>query len=142
MFAAAADLEIWALHPVSNRHTESVFRTFFDGAIASGSAFSFVDRQRGKIIGSSRYYAYDPAANEIEIGWTFLARAYWGGSHNLEIKRLMLAHAFRFVDTVVFGSAIRTGGRSVPWRRSAVCDAVNSSPAFSPAKFTRMSCSK
>jgi hypothetical protein len=34
---------------------------FFDGAIASGSAFSFVDRQCGKIIGSSRYYAYNPA---------------------------------------------------------------------------------
>jgi RimJ/RimL family protein N-acetyltransferase len=102
MFAVAADPEIWALHPVSNRHTEKVFRAFFEGAIASGSAFSFVDREQGKIIGSSRYYAYDPAASEIEIGWTFLARANWGGSYNLEVKRLMLAHAFKFVDTVVF----------------------------------------
>jgi len=46
--------------PGANRHTEPVFRVFFDGAIASGSAFSFVDRQCGKIIGSSRYYAYNP----------------------------------------------------------------------------------
>lgn len=102
MFAVAADPEIWALHPISDRHTESVFRGFFDGAIASGSAFSFVDRAQGKIIGSSRYHGYDTAAGEIEIGWTFLARAYWGGSYNLEIKHLMLAHAFTFVDTVVF----------------------------------------
>src|SRR6516164_3348357 len=102
MFAVAADPEIWALHPVSDRYTEKVFRGFFDAAIASGSAFSFVDGERGKIIGSSRYYAYDPAASEIEIGWTFLARPYWGGSYNLEVKRLMLAHAFKFVDTVVF----------------------------------------
>jgi RimJ/RimL family protein N-acetyltransferase len=102
MFAVAADPEIWALHPVSNRYTEKVFRGFFDGAIASGSAFSFVDGERGKIIGSSRYYAYDSAASEIEIGWTFLARPYWGGSYNLEVKRLMLAHAFKFVNTVVF----------------------------------------
>jgi hypothetical protein len=33
---------------------------FFDGAIASGSAASFVDRQCGKVIGSSRYNAYNP----------------------------------------------------------------------------------
>jgi RimJ/RimL family protein N-acetyltransferase len=38
----------------------------------------------------------------VEIGWTFLARQYWGGSYNLEVKRLMLEHAFRFIDTVVF----------------------------------------
>jgi len=102
MFTVAADPKIWALHPVNNRHTEPVFRAFFDSAIASGSAFSFVDQQCGKIIGSSRYYGYNPASSEIEIGWTFLARTYWGGSYNLEIKRLMLAHAFKFVDTVVF----------------------------------------
>jgi len=102
MFAAAADPEIWSLHPVHDRYTEPVFRAFFDGAMASGSAFAFVDRQNGEIIGSSRYHGYDPTAREIEIGWTFLARAYWGGSFNLEIKQLMLEHAFTFVDTVVF----------------------------------------
>ncbi|MGB5249420.1 MAG: GNAT family N-acetyltransferase, partial [Gammaproteobacteria bacterium] len=39
---------------------------------------------------------------EVEIGWTFLSRDYWGGSYNAEIKQLMLEHAFSFVDTVVF----------------------------------------
>lgn len=102
MFAAASDPEIWKLHPASDRYTEPVFRKFFDGAIASGSGFAFVDRQSGKIIGSSRYHAYNPAAGEIEIGWTFLTRAYWGGSYNREVKRLMLAHAFQFVDAVLF----------------------------------------
>ena len=42
------------------------------------------------------------AASEIEIGWTFLSRDYWGGSYNAEIKQLLLNHAFTFVDTVVF----------------------------------------
>ena len=102
MFAAASDPLIWALHPVSDRHTEARFRVFFDGAIASGSAFSFVDRQSGRIMGSSRYHAYNPALSEIEIGWTFLARDYWGGSYNCEIKQLMLEHALTFADTVVF----------------------------------------
>jgi RimJ/RimL family protein N-acetyltransferase len=54
------------------------------------------------VIGSSRYHGYDAEKREIEIGWTFLAKAYWGGSYNGEIKRLMLDHAFTFLDTVIF----------------------------------------
>ena len=102
MFAAASDPVIWTQHPEPDRYTEDVFRTYFDDAIACGSAFTFVDRQSGQIIGSSRYHGFDPAASEIEIGWTFLSRNYWGGSYNQEIKQLMLGHAFQFVDTVVF----------------------------------------
>ena len=102
MLAAAADPEVWALHPVRDRYKAEVFRDFFDGAIAARSAFAFVDRQTGMVIGSSRYHGHDPVAREIEIGWTFLARRYWGGSYNAEVKRLMLEHAFDFVDSVVF----------------------------------------
>ncbi len=102
MFRAAADPRVWELHPVSDRYTAPVFREFFDGALASGSAFAFVDNRSGAIMGSSRYHGLDPAAGEVEIGWTFMGVDYWGGSYNLEVKTLMLEHAFRFVDTVVF----------------------------------------
>ena len=37
-----------------------------------------------------------------KIGWTFLARSHWGGVYNGEMKRLMLSHAFKFVDNVLF----------------------------------------
>jgi len=60
-----------------------------------------IDRRSGRIIGSSRYWNYDAAQNEIEIGWTFLERAFWGGEYNRELKQLMLEHAFRFVDRVL-----------------------------------------
>lgn len=102
MFAAAADREIWAVHPESDRYQEPVFRKYFDDALNSGSAFTFVDKHSGDIIGSSRFWGHDADLSEIEIGWTFLARAYWGGSYNAEIKRLMVDHAHTFVDTVVF----------------------------------------
>ena len=102
MYAAAADPEIWAQHPASDRHEESVFREYFEGALASGSAFTFVDLETSEVIGSSRYFGLDAELSEIEIGWTFLSRACWGGSYNFEIKTLMLNHAFRFVETVVF----------------------------------------
>jgi len=102
MFAAAANPKIWELHPVTDRYKEPVFRAFFDDAIASGSAFTFVDIETAKIIGSSRYNGFDEELGEIEIGWTFLGHDFWGGSYNAEIKKLMLDHAFKFVDTVVF----------------------------------------
>ena len=43
-----------------------------------------------------------PSKSEVEIGWTFLARSHWGGATNREVKRLMLDHAFTFVDTAIF----------------------------------------
>lgn len=60
-----------------------------------------IDRKDGRVIGSSRYHGYDPDRREIEIGWTFLARSCWGGGYNGDMKRLMLRHAFTFVDNVV-----------------------------------------
>ena len=102
LYKAAADPELWAQHPASDRYREPVFRQFFDDALASGSAFVIVDRSTDEIIGSSRYANHDTERGEVEIGWTFLSRAYWGGDTNRELKRLMLDHAFDFVDTVVF----------------------------------------
>ncbi|MBT8068001.1 MAG: GNAT family N-acetyltransferase [Gammaproteobacteria bacterium] len=100
--AAASDPGIWEQHPEPDRYRPEVFKRYFDGAMQSGAALVFVDRDSGDLIGSSRYHSLDPENREIEIGWTFLARDYWGGSYNAEIKQLMLDHAFRFVDTVVF----------------------------------------
>ena len=102
LYAIGSDPEVWRLHPVSNRYTEPEFRKFFDGGVDSKMAFVFVDRVTGRVVGSSRYYGYEPDIGEIEIGWTFVARSQWGGATNREVKRLMLDHAFTFADTVIF----------------------------------------
>ena len=60
-----------------------------------------IDAANGEIIGSTRFYGYDAEKSEIEIGWTFLARSYWGGPYNREMKKLLLRHAFDFVDCVI-----------------------------------------
>ena len=67
-----------------------------------GGAFVIIDKESQQIIGSTRFHGYDPEKSEIEIGWTFLARKYWGGRYNRELKQVMLAHAFKFVERVVF----------------------------------------
>ena len=102
LYAAASDPLIWEQHPESDRYKPDVFRRYFDSGLASGGAFVAIDRKTGRIVGSSRYHAYDGAASEIEIGWTFLAREFWGGAYNREMKTLMLDHAFKFVTRVVF----------------------------------------
>jgi len=102
LFAVASDSLIWEQHPERDRHKEDVFRVFFKEALESGGAFVIIDRQTQHIIGSTRFYGYDLEKSEIEIGWTFLARKYWGGRYNAEMKRLLLNHAFKFVESVVF----------------------------------------
>jgi len=102
LYAVASDPLIWEQHPNSDRFKEEVFREFFREALESGGALVALDCRDGRIIGSSRFHAYNEEKSEIEIGWTFLARAYWGGAYNGEMKQLMLRHAFRFVKSVIF----------------------------------------
>ena len=116
LWAVASDRELWAVHPSHDRWQEPVFRAFFDDAIARGGALAIVDKASGEIIGSSRFQFSDRLAEEgeLEIGWSFLARSYWGKGYNAEFKRLMLEHAFRHVDRVVF----RVGADNVISRRA------------------------
>lgn len=102
LFSVASDPLIWEQHPESDRYKEDVFRIFFKEALECGGAFVIIDAKTQQTIGSTRFYGYDPEKSEIEIGWTFLARRYWGGRYNWELKQLMLAHAFKFVEDVVF----------------------------------------
>jgi N-acetyltransferase len=102
LYAIAADPMVWKQHPDPNRYREDVFRDFFSDHLASGGALLAFDRRARNVIGTSRFHGYDPVRSEVEIGWTFLARSHWGGTYNGEMKSLMLGHAFRFVQNVVF----------------------------------------
>jgi RimJ/RimL family protein N-acetyltransferase len=98
----ASDPLIWEQHPAKNRHERKVFEKLFLEFLDSGGALIVIDSNNNKVIGSSRYHGYNPDKEEVEIGWTFLARAYWGGIYNKEMKRLMLQNAFNYVNSVIF----------------------------------------
>ena len=102
LFRAASDRMIWEQHPENDRYQRDIFQKFFNSALESKGAFAILERKSGKIIGSSRYCHLHPAEREVEIGWTFLEREFWGGTYNWELKSLMLDHAFQFVDRVLF----------------------------------------
>jgi len=102
LYAVAADPLIWEQHPIKDRCKEEVFKVFFCEALQSGGALLALDSKDGRVIGSSRFHGYDKETSEIEIGWTFLARSHWGGIYNRDMKQLMLRHAFRLVNSVIF----------------------------------------
>ncbi|MBV7530149.1 GNAT family N-acetyltransferase [Chitinophaga sp. sic0106] len=102
VFAVASDPAIWEQHPNKDRYKREVFRSFFDGALASGGAFKIIDNATGEIAGSTRFYDYDASANSIMIGYTFYATKFWGTGINPSVKKLMLDYIFNYVDTVVF----------------------------------------
>ncbi len=102
LYQVASDPLIWEQHPTTNRYKREVFEQFFDAAIKSESAFIVFDTNTDEPIGSSRFYEYDKDKKTIAVGYTFLARAYWGTRYNRALKSLMLNYAFNFVNTVIF----------------------------------------
>ena len=102
LYGVASDPLMWALHPNVDRYQEPMFRAFFEEDLTSGGALVAIDVATQRVIGTSRFDRYNESRNEIEIGWTFLARSHWGGAYNGEMKQLMLTHAFRFATRVVF----------------------------------------
>jgi RimJ/RimL family protein N-acetyltransferase len=102
LYRAASDPLIWDVHPQRDRYQRPVFDIFFDGGIKSKSALVVVDAKTSQMTGSSRYLDWKPADKSVEIGYTFLSRACWGGGYNRAMKKLMMDHAFQFVETIFF----------------------------------------
>lgn len=102
LYLVASDQLIWEQHPDKYRYKKDVFEKYFMGAMESGGAFLVLEKNSSEVIGSSRYYDFDKEKKSIAIGYTFLSKKYWGTTYNKAIKTLMLDHAFKFVETVIF----------------------------------------
>lgn len=102
LFEVASDPLIWEQHQNKNCYTREGFSKFFDEALASKSAFIVCDGRTKNVIGSSRFKMIDEAEGVVEIGWSFLARNYWGGTYNREMKKLMVNYALESFKRIVF----------------------------------------
>jgi RimJ/RimL family protein N-acetyltransferase len=102
LYKVASDPLVWEQHPNKERYKREVFQNFFEGAIGSGGAFLIIEKASGEVMGSSRFYGFDRKKKEISIGYTFLGRKFWGGKYNPAAKKLMMDHAFKFVDKIIF----------------------------------------
>lgn len=102
LYQIASDPKIWELHQNPDRFELQVFKQFFKDAMDSKGAFAIIDKANHKIIGSSRFKRPHNAEDAVEIGWTFLSRDYWGGVYNKSFKGLMITHAFKYFDYILF----------------------------------------
>jgi RimJ/RimL family protein N-acetyltransferase len=102
LFAVASDPLIWEQHPNKDRYKREVFQTYFEGAMESKGALLVIDKATGEVAGSSRFYEYNEAESSLLIGYTFIARKYWGKAYNPAMKTLMIDHAFQYVDKILF----------------------------------------
>jgi RimJ/RimL family protein N-acetyltransferase len=103
LFKVASDPLIWEQHPARDRWRPEVFSAFFDDGLSNDlGCFTIVDSQFHSVIGSTRFYAHDPSNASVRLGYTFLARRYWGTGANQLIKTALLDHCFQFVESVYF----------------------------------------
>lgn len=109
VFAHLPDLTSIGLDPALWRWTltrldsPEAMRAYLDAALAdqaTGRAlpFAIIDRATGRAIGSTRYLSLEPAHRRLEIGWTWLGRAWQRTAANTEAKLLLLTHAFETLD--------------------------------------------
>lgn len=99
LYAAAQDGRIWRWMTSNAAESLEGFRRWMDDALARSeagteAAFATIDARSAEPIGSTRYLSLRPEHRGLEIGWTWLAPAYWGTGVNVEAKLLMLDHAF------------------------------------------------
>ena len=102
LFQAASDPLIWEQHPSKDRYHREGFTAFFKAAIDSKGSFLILDKQTGEIMGTTRYYDYDPEKLSVGIGYTFITRKYWGGPYNSSNKKLLIDYAFQHVNSILF----------------------------------------
>jgi N-acetyltransferase len=103
LYLIASDPSIWEQHPENDRWKKEKFSIFLKNGYDNEFGFLLIfDKDKKQIIGSTRFYSYDENDKAIRIGYTFILPEYWGTSINFQIKKMMLAYAFKFLDKVYF----------------------------------------
>jgi N-acetyltransferase len=92
------DEELWRWIPTQVRTREDM-QAYIRLALqwqADGTALPFatIERATGRVVGSTRYMNIDKTNRHVEIGATWIGRAWQRTVVNTEAKYLMLRHAF------------------------------------------------
>ena len=92
------DERLWRWYPAPVR-TRDDMRGYVQEALRAqqhGNALPFatIEKGSGRAVGSTRFANIDTFNRRVEIGWTWLTRAWQRTALNTEAKYLMLSHAF------------------------------------------------
>lgn len=87
----------------ANIHSEEDLYRFIAQGIADREAgksipFIVIDKQRNEVAGATRFGNLELHHKRLEIGWTWIGKAFQGTGLNKAMKYLMLEHAFDVLD--------------------------------------------
>ncbi len=99
LWAVAEDEEIWRYTLYDTPHSLEEMQGIVQDALVRQVrgevlAFAQIERATGRAIGQTRYLDISIKDRHVEIGSTWLGRAYWRTPINTESKYLLLRHAF------------------------------------------------
>jgi N-acetyltransferase len=95
---AGLDEELWRLIPIQVKTRDDMLQYIRTALqqLADGTSLPFatVEQSSGRAVGSTRYMNIDRVNRHVEIGSTWIGRAWQRTAVNTEAKYLMLRHAF------------------------------------------------
>ncbi len=116
--AAGADPEVWRWMTVAT------VDEWLERTLAERGRIPFAILRDGLPVGSSSYLSLSPEHRRLEIGHTWVAREHWGSGVNVEVKLLLLEHAFE-----------RCGALRVEFKTDAANERSRGALAALPAQF-------
>jgi RimJ/RimL family protein N-acetyltransferase len=99
---AISDGELWNLFVTLVPHVDEI-DSFFTTANewylnGDGITYATIEKESGKVAGSTRFMKASLPNNRVEIGFTFLGKSFQKTKINTEAKLLMLTHAFETLN--------------------------------------------
>jgi N-acetyltransferase len=100
----AFDEDIWRWMLSTARNPDDL-RAYIESALkfqaeGAGLPFATIDKTSGRAIGSTRYQPISLQNHCVEIGHTWIGKAWQRTAVNTEAKYLMLRHAFEVLDCI------------------------------------------
>lgn len=104
LFEAGAYPQIWTYMSMRVDTREDMQRLVDEALRGRESGIEFpvtiMDRQSGRIVGSTRFLDISIPNRHVEIGWTWIAPRVWRTPVNTECKYLLLEHCFESVGLI------------------------------------------
>lgn len=102
--AVGLDPELWRWMPEPMRSPADM-RAFVQAALAEQAAgtalpFATIEQAGGRVVGCTRFLNIERRHRRVEIGYTWVARAWQRTAVNTEAKLLMLTHAFETLGCI------------------------------------------
>lgn len=105
LWNTAKDEQLWEHYTFRKMESYERFRDFMMSSINQmpiGKEFTFtiIDKDKGKMIGSTRFLDISPETRSLEIGWTWIAQYLQGTGFNAECKYLLLKYCFEEMKAI------------------------------------------